>query len=102
MQSAARKQSLAVQNIGIREIDCEQRVVFANGRAEQHRPLAPKLQSQLGEKSRAAVKDPLLAQAHGLYVAVAVENRKRVAAFQYSRPIVGKGRLRQNIILIAN
>src|SRR4051812_24940867 len=100
MQSAARKQSLALQDVGIREIDREQRVVFANGGTEQHRPLAAKLQSQFGEKSRAAVKDPLLAQAHGLYVAVAVENRKGVAVLQYARPIIGQGRLCQNIVLI--
>ena len=73
---------------GYGKIHPEHYIVFPDGRTEQHGPLAGDSEDQLREKSCAAIVDPLFAEAHGLDVAVAVENGKRVVVFQNPCTIV--------------
>src|SRR5262249_14580769 len=102
VQQPARKLCIPVRDVRIGEIDSQQDIVLADRRTEKHWSLILDLQHKFGEKTRPRVINPLLAQTHGLDIAVSIENRKGITVFQYSRPIVRERRLCENVVLIAN
>ena len=86
--------------VGIRQVYREQHIVFADGRAQQQRPLAAEVHLQARQVPRLLVEDALLAESHGLNVSAAIEHREGVAIEQHTRAIVGQGRRRADVKML--
>ena len=92
VQRAARDRHAAVgRHVRIGQVDGEDGVVLADGRAEEHRPLAAEAEHQAREVAGAVVEQPLLAQPGGADVAEMVEDDERVALFEHPPLFVGDG-----------
>ena len=105
MQLAARQRERAARllEIGVRQIDREEIVLFLHRRAEQQRatPADPQLQPR--EEPGVVEVDPLLAEPHRLHVAMAIEHREHPAVLEHARPVVGarRGRLDVELVVVA-
>ncbi len=91
-------QRLAAQDhVGVGEVDREPRVVAFRSGPEQQRPLLADAQHQARQVAGALVVDPLLGEADGLDVAVAVEQRERVLVLEDLVLVIGQRGACQNI-----
>ena len=83
MQYVFRLHKLAVEiDVGIRQVDCEERVVIADGRAQQQRLFAVQQQFEVREISRVAKENAVGAPTHRADICIAVEHREAIALLE--------------------
>ena len=75
-------------NVGIREINCEYRVVIADRRPQKQRPTTGNTKRPGGKKARALVKKPVAAGLPRDRISSAVKHRKGVTLFEDARTVV--------------
>jgi hypothetical protein len=91
MQGAPRQRlSRGQLQIGVGQIDAQQRVVLVDRGAQQQRSHPPDLKLEPRQVSRVLKEDPLLAEAYRLDVAVAVEDGQGIAVEQGEDACVGE------------
>src|SRR5207245_4509840 len=101
-QRSSRNLSLiALVDIYIGEVRCEQGIVFSNGGAEQQRPRIVDEKGKLRQKAGAFVEDAFFAQAGGFHVAVAVKDGEHLAVLQNPGAVILGSRLGRNVILLS-
>ena len=80
-----------VHQVGIHQIDAQQNVVFANGRAQEQRSFAAEPDAQSGQETSSLVIQSLGAgDAERSDVAVPIEYAKSVAVFEHTRSTQGQ------------
>ena len=87
-RAARQHETPARVDVGVREIDGEQRVVALDGRAQQQRAGVAQAQLEARQKTRSGVVEALLALPDRVDVAVAIEHREGVAVLEDARAIV--------------
>ena len=88
----------AGDDVRVREIRAEHRVVGVRAGTEQQRPVVTETQPQERQESRALVVESLLAEAGADDVAERVEDRERVPLLEHPALLVGRRRGRQDVI----
>lgn len=92
MDDVARQLEAAVQEeIGVRQVGLQNRVVVLNGRTEEERPMPVKENAQIGNISGVLMKQPFRAPGAGGHIAIVVEHAERIAVFERSRPPLQNG-----------
>ena len=84
VQRAARTPLVVLGDVGVRQVDREQRVVLADVELSSSGRSCRQAQQQAGQEARPLVVEPLLAEADRLDVAVAVEDGERVAVLEHA------------------
>ena len=90
MHGAVPERLPAQHHVRVGEVDREPRVVALGGRPQQQRPFLADAQHQARQVARALVVDPLLGEADGLDVAVAVEQGERVLVLEDLVLVIGQ------------
>ena len=88
-----------IEEVGIGQIDGQQRIVVLDDRAEQQRPAVVDQQLQAGQEARVLVIEPLGAALAGHDVAVVVEHAEGVAVLEGARPPLLQRRGRRDVEL---
>src|SRR5262245_30194195 len=87
MNGVARQPELIIHvNIRICQVDCQQRVVIENGRAQQQRSLAIKPQFQARKKPRIAMIKAVWPAAGRNDISVLIEQREGIAVLESTQP----------------
>jgi PAS domain-containing protein len=85
VKSPIAERNFAVDDdVGIGQVDRENRLAFVNRRAQQQRSLPPEEHVELREIARALVVHPELAIADLVEIAVLIEDGEGFALFQYA------------------